>query len=362
MNVHLYEKKNTNKTKRTLFLKITGMGKPVKEYLKLFIYTKPKTELERLHNKETLEMAETIRAKRQLVLQARDHGLISKQMQQLDFVKYFEVWFDEYKLKYQDYKKVEACLMHFRDFLKDRGIRLLTGKHVTKVLCEDFGEYLSLRMKGTSADSYFKKFKRVLRRAYDEGMLNFHPTDIKVKFNIDRKAMTKELLSEDEIQTLAATPWPDNPEVIRAYLFCYNIGFDYKTVHETLRWKHIAPDRWVRFDRSKTEKNKDYFINDNAFEQLPKRGKPNDLVFHLPSWSQCIKSIRAWARNAGINKKITWHSARHSLATNLINDYKVGIRVVQELLGHDNIASTMRYANVKNETKKDAVQQLKRIK
>lgn len=361
MNVNLYEKKLSNPNKKSLFLKISGNGKPVREYLKMFIYTKPKNALEKAHNAETLEQAETIRAKKQLILQAQSHGLVSKQMQGLDFVQYFEAWFKDYKSKYQDWKKVEACLVHFKGFLYSKNIRLLTGKNMTKVLCEDFGEYLNGKVKGVSADSYFKKFRRVLRRAYDEGMLNFHPTDVKVKFFIDRKGMTKKLLSEEEIEKMSNTPWPDNPVVAKAYLFCYNIGFDYKTVHDTLRWKHIDEDRWVRFDRSKTERNKDYYINDNALQQLPERGKPNDLVFELPSWYQCIKTIRSWAKRAGVDKKITWHSARHSLASNLINNHKVGIRVVQEILGHDNVTSTMRYANVKNETKKDAVQQLKKL-
>lgn len=44
-------------------------GIPVrKHYLKIYIYEKPKTELERLHNKETIELAETVRSRRQLDL------------------------------------------------------------------------------------------------------------------------------------------------------------------------------------------------------------------------------------------------------------------------------------------------------
>lgn len=45
-------------------------GIPVrKHYLKIYIYEKPKTELERLHNKETIELAETVRSRRQLDVQ-----------------------------------------------------------------------------------------------------------------------------------------------------------------------------------------------------------------------------------------------------------------------------------------------------
>ncbi|MCH2044767.1 MAG: hypothetical protein MK212_11675, partial [Saprospiraceae bacterium] len=41
-----------------------------REFLKLRIFAKPKNTLERQHNKETKALAEQIRAKRQLALQA----------------------------------------------------------------------------------------------------------------------------------------------------------------------------------------------------------------------------------------------------------------------------------------------------
>jgi len=45
-----------------------------KNYLRIYVYIKPRTELERHHNKEAIELAETIRSRRQLEVQNKRFG------------------------------------------------------------------------------------------------------------------------------------------------------------------------------------------------------------------------------------------------------------------------------------------------
>lgn len=55
--------------------------------------------------------------------------------------------------------------------------------------------------------------------------------------------------------------------------------------------------------------------------------------------------VRKYIRLAGIKKKITPHSIRHSFASHLLQE-GAGIREIQELLGHENISTTQIYSHL----------------
>jgi integrase/recombinase XerD len=55
--------------------------------------------------------------------------------------------------------------------------------------------------------------------------------------------------------------------------------------------------------------------------------------------------VRQWAAAAGIKKRVTCHSFRHSVATHLLRG-RADIRHIQALLGHASLATTQRYTHV----------------
>ena len=57
------------------------------------------------------------------------------------------------------------------------------------------------------------------------------------------------------------------------------------------------------------------------------------------------KAVKRAARNAGIDKRVTCHTLRHSFATTMLEN-GITIRMLQELMGHSDVKTTERYTHV----------------
>lgn len=93
---------------------------------------------------------------------------------------------------------------------------------------------------------------------------------------------------------------------------------------------------------------------------------PQDWLF--PSWRQgrhmradsLQTACREAAQAAGIGKRVTVHTLRHSFATHLLEN-GADTRLIQALLGHTNINTTARYVAVSPQTVARAVSPLDRL-
>ena len=95
-----------------------------------------------------------------------------------------------------------------------------------------------------------------------------------------------------------------------------------------------------------------------------KRKSSTTLVFSgLPDSAWISRPLKKWITSAGITKKITFHSFRHTFATLQLSS-GTDIYTVSKMLGHTNVRTTQVYAKVVDEKKNQAAEaiQLKTLK
>ncbi|MFT4168455.1 site-specific integrase [Dysgonomonas sp. 37-18] len=363
-NVTLREKALSNGN-ISLYLDIYRDGVRVKEYLKLYIVDKPKNTFERQQNKETLQLAEEIRTARETELNHSAFGLVSPVKKRINFLEFFQNYVDTYTKK--DLRMMQGSLQRFKNFLAESYPTMknyIKPEQMDKDMMVKFVEYLQNRSIGEGARGYFQRFKKVVKYATEKDIFHKNPTN-GVSCIVDDTALTKDVLTLEEIQELAKTPY-QNGDIKKAFLFCLYAGLRYCDVVD-LKYSNVDySGKRIKFEQAKTKghsKNSIVIIplSQTLFSLIGEKPTKDDYIFKLPSHTGCLKALRTWVARAGIDKHITWHCARHSFAVNLLGECQTDIKTVASLLGHSGLKHTEKYTRAVDSLKEKAVNSLPEI-
>lgn len=215
----------------------------------------------------------------------------------------------------------------------------------------------------TTAAKRLGAFSYALQCAVREGLLPSNPfSALERGERLHPRQVERDYLTAEELQRLADTPCDE--AVRSAYLFMCRCGLRISDV-ERLRWCDLTESdgrMWLSITVKKTQKPLSLPLSHTACAVLPPRnGKSaNEPIFDLPAEQTMNKRLKDWARAAGVNKKLSLHTARHTFATLLLTQ-GADVYTVSKLLGHSSVQTTQIYARIVDKKKEQAVDLLDKL-
>lgn len=311
----------------------------------------PKNAVEREFKKAQKELVKRIVAKMELDKNYENFSIDKDYQLKADFFEYCEDFVTR-KIKLADMRGYKAVLQKLRIWT---GKTKLTCGSIDEDLLLQFKDYLNSELNGISPYNYFKKLKRMTKEAT---IARYFKKDPAVNIlNNKGKCTEKDTLTEEEIGLLSNTDCR-NKTVKNAFLFSCYTGIRFcDTV--ALKWNNIS-EGCVDFIQLKTKERVINKLHESIIPLIGEEKNKAELIFKLPTHTGCLKILKSWVASAGIEKHITWHCARHTFATSLIN-VGVDILTASKLLGHKSMMQTQTYLRISDARKEEAVNKLPKL-
>lgn len=275
------------------------------------------------------------------------------------FIIYFRTYLKIYEKK--DRRVIKQAFDRYLEFIKSHNPKLLHANPSREDIIS-FIDWLISNSRGSGAASTYARFRKVMRSAVRKGVLRQDPSD-GIRCPVGENALTKDILSDNEIRTLLSTKIPaESSDIRKAFIFSLYTGLRFCDIRQ-LTYRNIDfTNRLLILEQSKTKGRSSRSVvhiplREDIMKSILPGSQTHDLIFKLPSHPTCMKYLKEWTAAAGINKHITWHCARHSFATNILKN-GADIRVVADLLGHSGLKYVEIYTRAIDERKTAAVNSL----
>ncbi|MFZ5571823.1 MAG: tyrosine-type recombinase/integrase [Thermodesulfobacteriota bacterium] len=169
-----------------------------------------------------------------------------------------------------------------------------------------------------------------------------------------------QLLSE--VKKISETTW-------RICLLSLNTGMRFSEIAK-LQWQHVnQKSRLIFIVDPKGKEGRSVFMNDSITAMFSEMGAGETGALVFPDkrggiMQQISETFNRCVDRLGLNKNVTdprdkvvFHSLRHTAASWLLNS-GADLPIIQKILGHKEISTTMRYAKVRDDRAMDALQRL----
>lgn len=348
----------------SLILEYSYRGKRKEESLHLYIVPE-RTPADRKKNKETRMTAEKVRAQR---LTEMTEGIFKfKSGSDVGLLEFFNKLVEE-KKEGSSKKQWLSTYKKLEEFCHRKDIPICD---VDSSFVEKFIKYLNRdakcvvnrighNLRTNTQWLYYTKLHAALNNAVRQHIIDRDPC---IGINTPKKEQThREFLSVDELSRLINTECP-NSTTRTYFIFSCLTGLRCSDIIK-LKWENVSENEGftrITFRQQKTSELQYLDLNEQAVALMGERKANSDFIFPRLQTEQSInKHIREWARNAGISKHLSFHCARHTFATMLLN-LDTDLFTVSKLLGHSSIRTTQIYAKVLDKSRQEAVQKIPKL-
>lgn len=368
-NVKEYARLRAKKLKNgneSLYLDIYVDGQRKYEFLKLYLIPANAPNA-KLLNAQTMKAARAIQAQRIMDITSGKAGISNTTRGDMLLTDFVGVCLQ----KYQNQSKMYRKMRHIGVLLTRYAGARTKIKNITPDYCRGFIEYLRNeekwyggKLSAGSVQLYFTSFVSILNAAVRAGIIATNPAKrLDPSERIKVPESTRAYLTLDELRTMIEAHDKNNI-IEQAYLFSCFCGLRISDII-ALRWENIEADgdQWrIKIVQKKTKSANYLPLSESARKWLPERPENNTgIVFNFNGHHGTIgKYLNKWAQRAGVNKPLTFHTARHTFATALLTK-GADLYTTSKLLGHTNITTTQIYAKIVDAKKVDAVNMLNDI-
>lgn len=317
---------------------------------------KPRTKQDRDQSDLQLVIDQRLSRVKDIILADRlgEQSLTIKKLKHLilnydskkDFIVYMrdkiQQRYDDEIIKKRTFKNNMTSLGKLSEFKEQ-----LFYSEIKEELFEKLKAHLTRRgYKNNYIAGIFKDIKKYLRLAKKDG-IRFN--DITGDIKSPKTSRSLVYLTEVELDRLYKTYHDPlltkiNLSILKQFLFSTETGIRISDI-SLLKWDHIDDDRLLNFVPFKTrglEKRVTIPLTKTALKLIEEE---SGFIFKEYAHPVINRGLKVIAAMSGIKKNLTFHVARHTFATRFLS--KGGrVEVLQRLLGHTKIETTMVYVHV----------------
>jgi len=257
---------------------------------------------------------------------------------------------------YTLWQKHQTSKSHFKSYLSDH--YRVTDVPITQVnyeLIRAYKEYLigEKDLSYNTSIKFLQFTKKITLRAIRAGWLKIDPFD---GMSLTLKETDRPYLTEEELVRIEKMEFKiKRLELVKdLFLFACYTGLAYsdvKKLHKAEIEKSPNGMWWIRTRRQKTNERSQIPLLAPAMQVIRKYSdlkslNAEDKVLPVLSNQKLNSYLKEVADFSGIQKKLTFHAARHTFATTVTLSNGVPIESVSKMLGHTNLRTTQHYARI----------------